>query len=173
METSSSPLKPADDNTSPRVAPVIKPASVVVHAAGFAHKEIVVTAPEDLAAQDLNDHPEIWKLVQSDRNGKALSEFDKIEIRAREWIVTARVNHASADRVTLFDIRRVSKPQREVALYADDTYEVIWAPEGGYTYRRIKDKVRMASVNWPTPESAKHELLRREYPATQSGVVFT
>jgi hypothetical protein len=71
------------------------------------------------------------------------------------------------DHVVLFDIRRASKPQRDVALFSDDMFEVRWAPEGGYTYYRKRDGVKMGNTTWPTPEAAKHALLQREYNPTQ------
>jgi hypothetical protein len=87
-------------------------------------------------------------------------------------LVTARVNFAGADRVVLFAIQRHTKPQRELPLYRDETYEVRWAPEGGYTYYRLRDNVRMSSYTWPTPESAKAALIDNEYAKTMSsGVV--
>jgi hypothetical protein len=79
------------------------------------------------------------------------------------------VNHADAIKVILYDIRRASKPQREVPLFRDDTYEVRWASEGGFTYFRHTDNIRMAATVWPTPEAAKAALIRDQYPSRMVG----
>jgi len=155
-------------SAQPRKIPVIEPKAGIVNYAGFTHKSVVFTAPADLTLQDLNDHPEIWSAVQRDRSGLALSEWDEVEVRAKDWIATSRVNWADSGKVVLFDIKRASKPVRDVALYRDENFEVKWAPEGGFCYWRIRDNVRMHSGNWPTAEACKYEMIRREYPVTVS-----
>ncbi|HEY1246202.1 MAG TPA: hypothetical protein VGF29_15355 [Hyphomicrobiaceae bacterium] len=161
------PDETAKPSAQPRKVPRIKADACAMHHAGYCYKTIVVNAPAGLTLSDLNDHPECWQLIQQDRNGFALGEYDIVEIRWPEQVVTARVNHADADKVVLFDIRRASKPQRDVALFSDDMFEVRWAPEGGYTYYRKRDGVKMGNTTWPTPEAAKHALLQREYNPTQ------
>jgi hypothetical protein len=39
--------------------------------------------------QDLNDHPEIWRLVQQDRTGRAFAEHDAVELRGPDYVVFA------------------------------------------------------------------------------------
>ena len=145
-----------------REIPVIKPGDVDIQEAGFQYKTVCVRLPEDLVFQDLNDHPEIWKPVQENRN-TALSEYDKVELRAREWTVYAAVNHADGGQVILYDIRKASKPKREVALFSDATYDVRWSHEG-YGFYRTADNVRMSNATWTTPEAAKAALIREMYP---------
>jgi hypothetical protein len=112
--------------------------------------------------QDLNDHPEIWKLVQENRN-TALAEYDKVELRAVDWTAWAAVNNADNGQVILYNIKRASKPKREVALFSDSQYDVRWSHEG-YGYYRTADNVRMGTATFPTPEAAKQALIREQYP---------
>ncbi len=151
-----------------RQIPVLKSGNVSIQSSGFEYKEVVVRLPEDMTFQDLNDHPEVWKLVQADIN-KALSEYDKIELRAKDWTAWASVNHADRGQVILYDIRKASKPKREVALYSDATYDVRWSHEG-YGYYRTADNVRMGTATFPTPEAAKQALIREQYPATVASI---
>jgi hypothetical protein len=162
---------PVDEQPSaqPRKIPTIPTKGAIVQYAGFGYKIVCVQAPDDLTFSDLNSNPTIWRQIQQDRNGVALTEWDVVEIRARDWMATARVNHALADRVVLFDIKRASKPDRELALPSDENYQVIWASEGGYSYCRRSDGQRMSSSTWPTPASAWHECMLREYPQTSGG----
>jgi len=149
--------------TEERILPVLKPGDVEIQSSGFVYKTVVVRLPEAMTFQDLNDHTEIWKLVQADIN-KALSEYDKVELRAKDWTAWASVNHADRGQVILFDIRKASKPKREVAFYSDNTYDVRWSHEG-YGYYRTADNVRMGTATFPTPEAAKQALIREMYPA--------
>jgi len=165
--TTTAQPQPETVSTQPRKVPKIKPDRLELHHAGYGFKYCIVNAPADLTLSDLNDHPEIWALVQDPKHGLSLAEWDVVEIRWPTQLVTARVNHADRNQVVLFDIRRASKPQREVALYSDDRYEVKWAPEGGYTYYRKSDNCKMGNTTWPTPEGAKQALISREYPPTQ------
>jgi hypothetical protein len=159
-------------SAQPRKVPLIDPKTAVVHDAGFAHKTLVVQMPDGLTLTDLNENPTVWKRIQADRSGKALGEWDAVELRGRDMMICARVNHAGADRVTLFGITRHSKPQRDVPLYRDDLYEVRWVAEGGFSYFRCRDNVRMSAYSWPTAESAKMALIENEYPkSSTSGVV--
>ena len=152
-----------------REIPVIKPGDLTIQSVGQIYKTVVVQLPEDMTFQDLNDSPEIWKLVQADRSGLALAEFDKLELRAREWTVYAAVNHGDGGQVILYDIRKASKPMREVALYSDKTFEVRWTRDG-YTYFRKADGVKMATGTYPTAEAAKQALIREQYPVTVSSI---
>jgi len=154
---------PKKPETSEREIPVIKPGSVFINSSGYDFKTVVVWLPEGVVFQDLNDHPEIWRLVQANHI-KALSQYDKLEIRAKDWTVFASVNHADAGQVILYDIRKASKPEREVALYSDATYDIRWGNEG-YGYFRTADNVRMTNATYGTPEAAKAALLREQYPA--------
>jgi len=162
-----------DGSVAERKLPIIRPENVIIHDAGQAYKTLVVTAPDDLTVSDLNDSPTIWKLIQASRGGKALTEWDRVEIRFRDCLVTAKCNHATHESVTLFDIKRASKPMRDVQLFEDDKYAVRWRPGGGYGILRKKDQAWMTSGSWPTPESAKAELFRMLYqPQPSTGQVI-
>ncbi|MCH8238545.1 MAG: hypothetical protein IIB62_00570 [Proteobacteria bacterium] len=157
-------VKKAPTSAAEREAPVIKPKNVSIQSAGYLYKTVVVMLPDGLTAQDINDSPEIWRLVQVNSSGVALAEHDKLELRSRDWTIFAAVNHASATEVVLYDIRKASKPRREVALFSDANYEVKWA-SGGYGYYRKRDGLKMSVSTWSTPEAAKAALLREQYPA--------
>lgn len=151
-----------ESTPQPAAPPEIKTNQVTAEWHGHTSKSMVVTVGPDFQLQWLNDYPQIWKLVQADRSGKALAEFDSVEIRHPEWVANARVNYASADKVHLFDIRKASKPQRDLALFSDEHFEVRWAANG-YTYHRKADGVGMTSASWATPEAAKAALFREQY----------
>jgi hypothetical protein len=157
---------PEEISIQPRKIPEIKPQGASVHYSGYAYKVVIFTMPEGLTLQDLHEHPECWRLVQLDRSGFALAEWDAVELRGRDAMITARVNWADSGKVVLFDIHRISKPARELPLFKDEHYEVRWAPEGGFSYWRTKDNCRMHNGTWATPDACKNELLRRQYPVT-------
>jgi len=149
--------------TEPRIAPQIKPSDVTENYCGSSYKQMVVNLPDSMTAQDINDSPEIWALVQANHN-KALSEHDEVQLRSREWTIWAFVNHASNTGVTLYNIRKASKPVRQAELYRDNTYEVRWSHEG-FAYFRVSDGIRMSTASWPNAESCKAALLREMYPS--------
>ena len=158
--------KVAKINVAERKVPVIKPNAVTIQSAGQSYKTAVVNLPEDLTFQDLNDSPEVWKLVQADMN-KALVPDDKIEMHAAGWTAWASVNSANSTQVILYDIRKATRPKRDVALFRDATYDVRWGTEG-YGYFRTADDVRMTNASYPTADAAKAALMREQYPATIS-----
>ena len=143
----------------------IKPSAVRLQdQTGHCYKVFVVDMPDDTTLDDVGNRPELWKAVQADMIGKALSEDDKIEMRWQTMRAFAIVDHADANGVTFCDIRKVSKRDRDREAYNDGTYAVKWVP-GGWTYFRIKDGVRMTSSSWSTPDAAKAALIREQYPA--------
>ena len=124
--------------------------------------------PTRLTRQDGGCGQAGFEVVQADIN-KALSEYDKLELRAKDWTVWASVNHADRGQVILYDIRKASKPMREVALFSDKTFEVKWTREG-YNYFRKSDSVKMSVATYPTPDAAKAALIREQYPPTVSSI---
>jgi hypothetical protein len=106
----------------------IKPCDVTIQIKLADHKLVSVNLRDDFSFQDLNDHPEIWTLVQQTSPGGAtcapLRPNDKLELRAREWTAYATVNAIEKDKVILFDIRKVSRPKRTVELPHDDDYRI-------------------------------------------------
>ena len=69
-----------------------------------------------------------------------------------------RINVAENDSVILAGIRKVSLPQRSVALYSDETYAVRWAGSGYAVFRKTDD-VAMLSETYSSTEAAKIALL--------------
>ena len=108
--------------------PKIKTLSCKWQSEGYAYRTLFVRLPESITLQMLNDEPRIWRLVQGDVH-VALMKLDRIIAVAfdESWVVDAIVNVAENDSVVLAGIRKVSLPQRSVALYADETYAVRWA----------------------------------------------
>ena len=147
--------------------PVIKVKDCVVESAGVTQKHLIVNLPSDFTLQDVNDAPQLWKAVQSDRGGipsRALCEYDTVEMRSATWTCFARVSHADAEGVTFYDVKKASKPKRDLTLFSDKTFEVRWSADG-FTYHRKSDGVRMGVATYPTAASCKAALMREQYPA--------
>jgi hypothetical protein len=142
----------------------IKPAMVKTQDAGQVYKTVVAWAPDDFQLSDLNEHPEMWKVIQNDRTGRALVEDDRVEIRTADKRINCRVNFADENKVYFYDIKQVDKPSRDVSLWADDNYEVRRIAEG-YTYFRKSDNVRMGPTVWPTANAAAAACQREQYPS--------
>ncbi len=139
--------------------PKIKPLSCKWNSEGFAYRELFVRLPEAITLQMMNDEPRIWRSIQGNVH-TALQKFDRVVAVAfdESWMVDAVVNVAENDSVMLAGIRKISLPQRSVALFADDTYRVKW--EGsGYGVFRLSDDVMMLSETYQTPEAAKMGLM--------------
>src|SRR5262245_584260 len=105
-------------SAAPREVPVIKPADVKLNWAGNVTKQVIVTAPDGFMLTDLNEHPEIWKLVQTDRSGRGiiLGEDDEIVIRNGGKRIRCFVNYADTTQVIVYGIQQQDKPVRNVAL---------------------------------------------------------
>lgn len=161
-ETKAEAEKPV--STEVRKAPLIDHKTAYVELPGLNQKKLVCFAPDGLEFTDLNAHPQIWKKIQGDRN-LSLNEWDEIEIRGENVMYTGRVSHADAEKCVLFAIERKSKPVRDVGGWSDANFEIKWIG-GGFTYFRKRDGVRMHLGTWPTIDSCRHELMRREYPVT-------
>src|SRR5262245_60651626 len=69
-------------------------------------KMVSLKVPESFDMQSLNDNPRQWHRVQADRSGKALAKYDRIEMRGKDFIVTAIVSHADGEQVILSSIKR-------------------------------------------------------------------
>ncbi len=139
--------------------PKIKPMTCKWNAEGFAYRELFVRLPEAITLQMLNDEPKIWRAVQADVH-TALQKFDRVVAIAfdESWMIDAVVNVAERDSVMLAGIRKISMPQRSVALFADETYRVKWAGSG-YGVFRLSDDVMMLQQTYQTPEACKMGLL--------------
>ena len=141
--------------------------SAHIERVGMSYKEVIIHLPEDFQFSWINEKPELFRLIQKDRS-RALAEYDRVELRARDYTIFASINHADEGKVFFFDVRRVSKPQRDVALFSDNLFEVKWASSGGgYAYYRKLDGVKMSSGAYPTPEAARAALIREQYPVTR------
>jgi len=146
-----------------RPKPTITPAMVKIQSVGYVNKSVICWAPEDMTLAQLNEDPGLWKPLQQDRT-KALVEDDQVEIRFYDRRIYARVNHADDSKVYLFDIRLLDKPQRDIALWGDASFEIRHVM-GGFSYFRKKDGVRMTSAAWPTPDAAQAACIRDQYAA--------
>ena len=101
----------------------IKPIAVTIDFITHSRKFVIVEVDPTLTLQDFNDRPNIWRLVQQDRN-KAVAANDVIELRASDWTAFAKVNCIATDEVHLYDIHRATRPPRTVALYEDTKYRI-------------------------------------------------
>jgi len=146
--------------------PKIKPLTCKWQSEGFAYRELFVRLPEAITLQMMNDEPRIWRLVQADIH-TALMKFDRVVAIAfdESWMVDAIVNVAENDSVMLAGIRKISMPQRSVAMFEDETYRVKWAGSG-YGVYRLSDDVMMLQETYQTPEACKIALLGL-YPRTK------
>jgi hypothetical protein len=145
---------------APAIAP-LKVESAHVEHIGHSRKTVVVNLPPDFQISWLNEHAEkVWKQIQKDR-GRALAEWDQVELRGEEFVIYASVSFADSERVTLFHVRKVSKPVRDLSTFKDANYEVRWF-QGGYSVFRIRDGVRMGGASYTTPEQAR-SAINREY----------
>jgi hypothetical protein len=148
-------------NVAPRETPAIKVSAVKVDSTGFVFKIVFARLPADATAQDLNDHPEIWRHIQGNQH-LALRQFDRVIVVPfdQSWIVEAVVSHADSTKAILAGIRKITLPQRDVPLYSDDMFAVAWLGSG-YGVVRRRDGVQIGSVTHHSPELAKMELLRQ------------
>lgn len=150
---------PAPESVAPREAPVLKLNQITMQSTGHLYREFVIFAPESLALSDFNENADrIWKAIQGSR-GHALQEYDRVEFRWRDKVVFAIVNSADATSVTLFDIRKVSKPIRTGELWSNETYSVQWGHQG-YFWARNSDGVPMSQERFTEPDAAKAACLR-------------
>jgi hypothetical protein len=72
---------------------------------------------------DIGNKPELWRLVQQDRN-RALGPNDRVELRSADWTAEAKVNEIDAGKVYLYDIRKANRPSRTTALFEDERFKV-------------------------------------------------
>jgi hypothetical protein len=154
----------AKAETAAREPKPIKPADVTIQASGFVFKSVVVNMQDDITLDDVGNKPGIWKNVQTDRTGKALTEDDKVEMRWLDKRVFAVVDYADSAGVVFCDIRKATKRDRDREPWKDGTYAIRWTT-GGWAYFRIHDGVRPSNSSWPTWEAAKLACIREQYPA--------
>lgn len=146
-----------------RLPPVIDPNDVKIQREDFCSKAVVVNAPDDLTLDDLGNHPEIWKKVQISRTGKALVEYDTVEIRAFDWTVWAVVDHADLKGVQFYKKwDKKDKRVRDRRPWADELYYVAWTKDG-YAYFRKDDDQRMTQMVWDTWQPARDACQREQY----------
>lgn len=151
-------IDPVKGETEPqeKKPPLISPGDVRLNWSGDMTKQVIVKAPEEFQLSDLNERPEMWRLVQSDRSGRGiiLGEDDEIVIHHGAKRIFCRVNYADTRQVIVYDIKQADKPVRNVALPQDTEYETKPVREGGFTYFRKSDGVRMSNPTYSTPEAA-------------------
>lgn len=147
-----------------REIPQIKPNAVTLDCAGTKMRRFVVEMPDSLTLQDVMDHPEVFQLVQG-THGKSLAEDDEVWLRWFNKRVFALVDWADSSGIGLCKPVPYEKRDRSRTPYKDENFEVRWAPEGGWTYWRASDGVRMSNSSWHSWEAARAALIREQYPA--------
>ena len=148
-----------DTSAAPREAPTIPTKSFSWNSQGFNFREAFVRLPKGVILADLNEHPEIWKTVQS-AGAIALRRFDKVRVVDFDetWLADATVSFADRTTVILCGIKRTEMPERAVQLFEDQLYKTEWAGSG-YCVIRKSDGVLMDGKTHATPEGARHALM--------------
>lgn len=138
------------------------------HSAGSCWRHWRVRLPAGIVMQDLQDFPDMWRAVQSDRN-TAMSRDDRVTLFAddRSWAVDCVVMDADPGKVAL------SKPTvlwsgRDAGMgiaWQDDKFEIEFNAGGYAVYRkavgnRSRDLIR---DGFPSLTPAK-ALVAKQYP---------
>jgi hypothetical protein len=76
----------------------ISPRSVTIDLITHSRRYVIVQLDPAITLDDIGNKPELWRLVQQDRN-KALGPNDLLEIRGEGWICEARVNEIDSGKV--------------------------------------------------------------------------
>jgi hypothetical protein len=153
---------PTKTETSEREVLPLKLSAVTVDNITHTRKYVIVEVGA-LSLQDFNDRPDVWRLIQQDRN-KALGPNDAVELRASDWTAFAYVNSIDTDAVHLYDIRKASRPQRTAALFEDNTFRIGMVgsryavfhkkhgdpnPYGGKTFETVKQAEGFIKEQYP------------------------
>ena len=159
--TKPEPVKMGDAIKEPN-KPELAPKHVTINDAGQAFRTVLVRLPEGMTHDDFRTAAR-WKLVQQSQV-TALLKFDHLLIlsfdESQFW--RAIVSHSSKDEVHLVIEKAGSFREVGQAFYTDGTLEVFWNG-GGYSFRRIADKVCLDTVSYQT-EGQAIESLRKSYP---------
>ena len=146
-----------------RSVPAIKPSDVQNNnETSMAWNEWMVRLPKGVIAQDLQDHPDVWKLVMA---AKPIKRHDKVYCIAFDeaWTIETRVSHADGTKVVLAfrpgDIRQLST---QAAEWEDELYAVRWAGNGYAAFRK-SDNVRVIPQSFATVAAAQMEVHRTQY----------
>ncbi|MGI8853627.1 MAG: hypothetical protein ACR2GC_10140 [Methyloceanibacter sp.] len=152
-------------SSAERTLKPLKAGAVQLNSAGFVSKSWVVIMPADYTVDDACNHPELFKIVKTTNPGELINEGDQVEMRWTDKIVRATVDFAAPDwGISFIGITQIKKGVRDRVMFSDGTYEV--RPiDGGYSYFRTRDNVKMTNQHWDTPEAAKAALVREQYPA--------
>ncbi|HML93407.1 hypothetical protein [Methyloceanibacter sp.] len=127
------------------------------------YREAFVRLPEGFTLQDLNDAPDAWHNIQSNRN-TALQKWDVVRATSfdESWFVDATVSFADRTKVIFAGIRKTDMPTREVILFEDEMYKVAWMGSGYGVYRK-SDDVLMGAQTHQNPEAARHFIMTNLY----------
>lgn len=136
---------------------------MVVDQITHTRKYLICELDPAIALQDLNDRPDLWRLVLQDR-AKAPAPNDHIELRSADWTAFAVVSEIDAGKVYLYDIRRASRPKRTVALYEDDQYRVEMRGARYAVYRKRDNSPNpFGGMTYETVDQAR-AFIRQQYP---------
>jgi hypothetical protein len=135
----------------PRV-PDIKTQSALLDNITQKKKFLIVNMPEEVTLADINEHPEIWRLIQGNHN-LSLREDDHVEMRWFTQRVYAIVDWADNTGVGFLKPDVKSKRDRDRVAYSDNFAEVYW-DAGGWFLRRKSDGQRLSNVSHTTAAAA-------------------
>jgi hypothetical protein len=161
---SATTVSPSANWPKDRKPPVIDPTFVQRQSEGFVWSEFQVRLPEGATVADLNENPDLFRLVQN--SSVRLRRFDKLRIFDFDetWMVETIVVEATDRGVTLpataSGLRKLDLPPRNLALPEDDLYRVTWVGNG-FRVTRKRDGQRMGDVHATIHAAARHmETLR-------------
>ncbi|RVD30527.1 hypothetical protein [Mesorhizobium sp. M4B.F.Ca.ET.017.02.2.1] len=156
-------LNAADLKPASRLAPVIDPARVTLHANGQVWREYMIRCPADMVSDDLKE-PGIWRKLQASGSRNSLKKFDRLFIVAfdESWVAEAIVASADNRAAVLAKPRLTTFPERYDKLFNDGTYRIEWNGFGFVSVRIADGHVMTQAV----PSAALAErLLAQLYPA--------
>jgi len=142
------------------------------HSAGSCWRQWRVRLPAGIVMQDLNDHPDMWRGVQTDRN-TAMSRDDRVTLFAedRSWAVDCVVMDADPGKVVL------SKPivlwsGRDAGMgiaWQDEKYEIEFNAGGFAVYgKAVGNRPRHLIRDGYTSLTPAKAMVAKQYPRAVS-----
>ena len=171
MATAAARKTEDNEAVEPERAPEIDPKSVKVNSAGQCWRTLEIRCPEAVIQDDLRS-PSIWRRVQAVPQA-ALIKNDELRIVAHDesWLALAVVNFADSTSASLTILKVSGFREKDAALFADETYRVVWLGSGGYGIQRISDDILMSNQTWPM-EAGAIAAIRQLYPTEAGGQVI-
>lgn len=115
-----------------RVVEPVDPKLVLLDHDGFITRSWNVTLPEGTVAQDLNDHPDMWRRVQADLL-KAFRPHDRLTIFGfdHSWCIDVIVSGATQTAVSVATVKMINGlPARTAGLPETEDFRVAWVGAG-------------------------------------------